>query len=86
MKTKGPQKTIVKLIPQYNEYDEAVILVGFSDAFDNAEEFATKIDSFVDPIDFGVKAEPFSVSEMKDSKEIQSTATIIIDFIKTNMG
>ena len=80
-KSNSSTKTVAKLIPQ-DEYDE-VILVGFSGTLENAEEFAKKINSFTEHIDF--MGEPFWASKIKTGEDVNSTATTIIDFVKSNM-
>ena len=84
-KSNGSTKTVAKLIPQY-EYGEDAILVAFTDVADNAEAFAKKIDSFVESVEIGVYGEPFSASKMKESEDINCAASIIIEFVKSNMG
>ena len=79
-KSNNSIKTIAKLIPQ-DEYDES-ILAAFSDSLENAEEFAKRLSSFAEHIDF--MGEPFWASKMKEG-DINLTAKTIIDFVKSNM-
>ena len=83
-KSDGSPKRIAKLIPKY-EYGEVIILVGFSDAFENAQSFAGKVNSFVEQVNFGVRPEPFTVAKMKNPEDVDTTTATLIDFIKSNM-
>ena len=83
-KTNTFSKTIAKLIPQYED-GEAIILVGFSDAADNAEAYARKINSFVELVKIAPTGEPFFVSKMKETQDMDFVASTIIDFVKSNM-